>query len=70
MTDIISQSESDRIVAQDREARASRIAHGLKPDGEVPKMSLGPQIPKETFKQYEERLKKHGIMSSFKDSDK
>ena len=69
MTDIISQSESDRIVAQGREERASKIAHGLKPAEEVPKMNLTNPTRAETRDQYLKRCAEHRISSNFKDSD-
>jgi hypothetical protein len=70
MTDIIQQSEADRIVARGREERASKMAQGLKPSEEKPTMNLAPAIRQENRAQYEERCSKHGIAGNFKDSDK
>ncbi len=70
MTDITPQTEADRIVARGREERASKVAQGLKPSEEIPKMSLTPPTRQETREQYLRRCEEHRINSNFKDSDK
>jgi len=70
MTDITPQTAADRIVARGREERASKVAQGLKPSEEIPKMSLTPATRQETRAQYLHRCEEHGINSNFNNSDK
>ncbi|GEM_PF-1497282 len=69
MTDIIPQTEAKRIVARGREERAMRMAQGLKPSEEIPKMDLTPPTKQETREEYIRRCEEHHLPSKFKDSD-
>ena len=69
MSDTNTQSASDRIVAQGREERASKLAQGLDPTEEIPKLSLTSKTQAETREQYLKRCDEHRIRSSFAESD-
>jgi hypothetical protein len=65
MTDTNSQSTSDEIVARGRQERAAKIAQGLDPTEEIPKLSLTNKTQKETREQYLKRISEHRIHSNF-----
>ncbi len=66
MTETNSQSVSDRIVSQGREERAAKMAQGLDPAEEIPKMMLMNKTPRETREQYLKRCAEHRIPGNFK----
>jgi len=67
MTDANLQSESDRIISRGREERAAKLAQGLDPAEEIPKMQLTAKTQAETKDQYLKRVAEHKISSNLVD---
>lgn len=65
MSDTNSPSVSDRIVSEGRQERAAKMAQGLDPTEDVPKMSLMNKTPKETREQYLKRCAENRLKSNF-----
>jgi hypothetical protein len=69
MSDTNSQSASDQIVSQGREERAAKLAQGLDPTEDTPKLSLTNKTQKETQAQYKKRIVEHKLPSKFVDPE-
>jgi len=69
MSDTNSQSASDKIVSQGRDERAAKMAQGLDPHEEAPKLNLTSKTQKETRESYLKRVADNKIHSSFVDTD-